>query len=135
MQKAIRGYLIQSLIISGVLAFSYFILYNFGFPQLYTSAVYVLIAILFLINLVFHSFFVRTIIKNNEAFGRRFLASTMLKLLIYLSIILIMIFIRMELIRVLLVSFLVCYLVFTAHEIYSIMEFLKKNSSQHVKSK
>ncbi len=135
MRKAISSYIFQSLIISVILALSYFIFCKFGYPDLYTPKVYFLIAILFTINCLFHSYFVYTILEKNEAFVRRFLASTMLKLLIYLTIIVIMIFTSQALIKVILVSFLILYMVYTAHEIYSILEFLKKNNSQRVKSK
>jgi hypothetical protein len=97
--------------------------------------VYYTIGLLFLINAIFHAFFVNTILHKNEAFVRRFLASTMIKLLIYLTILLVLIFTGQNLIKVILVSFLIFYIVFTAHEIYSIMDFLKKNSSQGVRSK
>jgi hypothetical protein len=94
-----------------------------------------LIGILFAVNVIFHSYLINTLINNNQAFVRRFLASTMLKLLVYLVIILIMIFAGTPQIKIVLVGFLVFYIVYTAHEIYTLMEFLKKNGSQHVKSK
>jgi hypothetical protein len=135
MRKAILGYSLQSMVISFVLAISYFVFYKYGFPQFYTPFVFVLIGLLFAINVVFHSFFVHTVVKKNEAFVRRYLASTMLKLLVYLAVILVMIFSGQPRIKIILISFLVFYIVFTVHEIYTILEFLKKNSSQNVKSK
>lgn len=135
MRKALLGYLSQSLIISLLLAIAYFVFYKYGFSNLYTGSVFLVIALLFVVNGIFHSYFVHTVVNKNEAFVRRFLASTMLKLLLYLSFLLIMIFTGQPQIKVILVSFLIFYLVFTAHEIYSILEFLKKNSSQRVKSK
>lgn len=135
MQKAIVNYILQSLIITFLLSIGYYLFYTYGAPQLYTGNVYLVIGILFFVNIIFHSFFIQTIIKKNEAFVRRFLASTMLKLMIYLISLLIMIFIGLALIKVILISFLICYFVYTAHEISSILNFLKKNSSQHVKSK
>lgn len=135
MRKALLGYLSQSLVISVLLAVAYFVFYTYGFPNLYTKSIFLVIALLFVINGIFHGYFVHTVVYKNEAFVRRFLASTMLKLLLYLSILLIMIFTGQPQIKVILVSFLIFYLVFTAHEIYSIMEFLKKNGSQRVKSK
>lgn len=135
MHKATLGYIFQSFLISLLLAGSYYIFCRFGFPHLQTNVVYTIIGILFFINAMFHCYFVNTIIHKNEAFVRRFLASTMLKLLIYLAVLLILIFTGQNLIKVILVSFLVFYIVFTAHEIYSIMDFLKKNSSQGARSK
>lgn len=135
MFKAILGYSLQSIGISILLGLGYFMFCKYGFPQFYTPNVYLIILFLFLVNALFHSYFVQTVIKKNEAFVRRYLASTMLKLLIYLSILLLMIFTGQALIKVIIVSFLLFYIVFTAHEIFTIMEFLKKNSSQHVKSK
>jgi hypothetical protein len=96
---------------------------------------FMLIGILFAVNVIFHSYLINTLINNNQAFVRRFLASTMLKLLVYLVIILIMIFAGTPQIKIVLVGFLVFYIVYTAHEIYTLMEFLKQNGSQHVKSK
>lgn len=135
MRKAILGYIVQSLIISCILAIAYIILYNYGFPHLYTGSMFILIGILFTVNVLFHSYLINTLIHNSQAFVRRFLALTMLKLLVYLAIILIMIFAKVPNIKIVLVGFLIFYLVYTGHEIYSLMEYLKKNGSQHVKSK
>lgn len=135
MRKAILGYFFQSLIISCILAITYFVFYTYGFPHLYAGSMFMLIGILFAVNVLFHSYLINTLINNNQAFVRRFLASTMLKLMVYLVIILIMIFAGTPQIKIVLVGFLIFYIVYTAHEIYTLMEFLKKNGSQHVKSK
>ncbi len=135
MRKAILGYIFQSLVISLVLALSYFSFYTYGYPQFYTPAVYILIAVVFAVNVLFHSFLIYTAQKNNQAFVRRFLASTMLKLLVYLMVMLVMILIGNPQMKIVLISFLLMYIVFTVHEVYSIMEFLKKNGSQQIKSK
>lgn len=135
MRNAILGYFSQSLVISVLLAVSYFYLSTYVYPQLYTPSFFYIIGIVFLVNLAFHSFLVYTAAQNNKAFVRRFLASTMLKLLVYLTVILVMIFAGNPRIKVVLVGFLLLYIVFTVHEIYSIMEFLKKNGSQQTKSK
>lgn len=134
MQKPILGYLFQSLLISFILAGIYW-LFSQYYPQFYTNRIFVLIAALLVINGCFHAYFIHTVLNKNEAFVRRFLASTMLKLLLYLIIILAMIFTSQPLIKVILVGFLFFYMVYTAHEIYSILQFIKKNSSQHAKSK
>lgn len=135
MRKAILGYFFQSLVISLVLALSYFSFYTYGYPQFYTASIYYLIAIVFAVNVLFHSFLVYTAQKNNQAFVRRFLASTMLKLLVYLMVMLVMILFGNPQMKIVLISFLLMYIVFTVHEVYSIMEFLKKNGSQQIKSK
>lgn len=135
MRKAILGYIFQSLVISLVLALSYFSFYTYGYPQFYTASIYYLIAIVFAVNVLFHSFLVYTAQKNNQAFVRRFLASTMLKLLVYLMVMLVMILFGNPQMKIVLISFLLMYIVFTVHEVYSIMEFLKKNGSQQIKSK
>lgn len=135
MRKAILGYIFQSLVISLVLALSYFSFYTYGYPQFYTASIYYLIAIVFAVNVLFHSFLVYTAQKNNQAFVRRFLASTMLKLLVYLMVMLVMILFGNPHMKIVLISFLILYIVFTVHEVYSIMEFLKKNGSQQIKSK
>lgn len=135
MRKAILGYIFQSLVISFVLALSYFSFYTYGYPQFYTASIYYLIAIVFAVNVLFHSFLVYTAQKNNQAFVRRFLASTMLKLLVYLMVMLVMMLFGNPQMKIVLISFLILYIVFTVHEVYSIMEFLKKNGSQQIKSK
>lgn len=135
MRKAILGYFFQSLVISLVLALSYFSFYTYGYPHFYTASIYYLIAIVFAVNVLFHSFLVYTAQKNNQAFVRRFLASTMLKLLVYLMVMLVMILFGNPQMKIVLISFLLMYIVFTVHEVYSIMEFLKKNGSQQIKSK
>lgn len=135
MRKAILGYILQSFVISLVLALSYFSFYTYGYPQFYSPSIYYLIAVVFAVNVSFHSFLVYTAQKNNQAFVRRFLASTMLKLLVYLMVMLVLILIGTLNMKVVLICFLLLYIVFTVHEIYSIMEFLKKNGSQQIKSK
>lgn len=135
MRKAILQYSLQAILVSILLALSYFLFCEFGFPQFQTNAIYIVIISLFIINAGFHSYSVYTIHYKNEAFNRRFLASTMLKILIYLIIILIMIFTGQPNIKIILVAFLLFYIVYTIHEISSILQYLKKNSSQHIKSK
>lgn len=48
---------------------------------------------------------------------------------------LVMILIGNPQMKIVLLSFLLMYIVFTVHEVYSIMDFLKKNGSQQIKSK
>lgn len=135
MRKAILNYILQSFTISIVLAGSYYLFHKYGFPQFFTSSVYLLIGVLFIINCLFHAFLTHTAVNKSSAFIRYFLASTMLKLFVYIIIILLMVFLGTPLIKVFLVAFLMFYFVYTAHEVFSILQFLKKNSSQHAKSK
>jgi hypothetical protein len=135
MRKAILGYIFQSIVISLILALSYFSFYTYGYPHFYTASIFYLIAIVYLVNVGFHSFLVVTAVKDNQAFVRRFLASTMLKLLVYLIILLTMILVGTPQMKIVLLSFLVLYIVFTVHEVYSIMDFLKKNGAHQIKSK
>jgi hypothetical protein len=135
MRKAILDYIWQSVLIGIMLSVAYYLFCAYGYPQLYTKSIFLLVVTLLVINIGFHSYFVYTAIKKNEAFVRVFLASTMLKLMIYLGFLLFMIFTGQAQIKVVLVSFLFFYFVFTTHEISTILRFLKKNSSAGVKSK
>jgi hypothetical protein len=135
MRKAIQNYLLQSALISFILAFIYYLLVRFGFPQLQTNSVYLEIALLFLVNGGFHIFLVYASESKTNTFIQRFLASTMIKLFIYIVFILAFVFSGIHLIKVFLVSFLICYVVFFIHEISSILQYLKKIDHNRFKSK
>jgi hypothetical protein len=135
MRKAIQGYVLQSLSISLILIIAYYLFGVYGFPQFYTKVVYFVIGAIFLINCAFHAFLVRTATSKGSAFIRYYLASTMFRLLIYIVIILVMIFLAVPLLKVILVSFLFFYIVYTSHEVFSMLQFLKKNSTHDAKSK
>jgi hypothetical protein len=135
MRKAILIYLLQSLLISLLLATSYFIFVQLGYPQLKSNAVYLLIVFLFIINAGFHIFLVYSSEKSSESFTRRFLASTMIKIFIYILFILLAVFSGITQIKVFLVSFLIFYVTFFIHEISSILQYLKKFNNNRFKSK
>lgn len=135
MPKAVINYLYQSIIISVILSITYYLFTHFFFPSYYSVWVYFIILTLFLINAGVFSYLVFTSYNNSEAFTRRFLASTMLKIFAYLIFILAVVFSGIPQIKVFLVAFLLFYVVFTFHEISSILQHLKKISSNRFKSK
>lgn len=135
MRKAFLIYLFQISAISIILSFSAYFFFTYGYPSLKTNSVYWLIGIFFSVNLGFHSLLLFTAEKKSEAFIRRFLAATVIKLFVYLIFILVFIFGGAQNPKVFLISFLILYLIYTSHEVTAILSYLKKFDNNSSKSK
>lgn len=91
------------------------------FNTIYFAAPFVMI-----ITAIFHAILIKGIKTNSKIFINRFLGSSGLKMMLYLIIIILYIFVIQYQAKSFLISFLISYFIFTTIEIITILNFLKK---------
>ena len=89
-----------------------------------------IIALFLIVTLIFHILLVNSSKKRVNKFVQRFLTFTSAKLLLYLIIIVAYIFLNKENAVPFLVIFLILYMIYTFFEIFSILKYIKSNSSE-----
>lgn len=87
----------------------------------------VLLIIFSTVNFVFHLFLIQSFLKRPAVFFRSFLLLTVLKLLVYSSVIIIFILQINKGMTDFLISFLIIYLTFTIFEVFELIKISKKN--------
>lgn len=85
-----------------------------------------IVPFIMLVTIGFHSYLIYTAKKGDRMFISKFIASSGVKLMIYLVSILIYIFSSGENIRFVMIMILISYIVFSFIEIYAILKYLKK---------
>jgi hypothetical protein len=98
------------------------------YPDKYLNGFWTVFLIIGLITFAFHTILVSVSSSRPATFINRFVAFTGMRLLIYLMIILLYVFLINTQIVTFLLTFLVGYFVFTTFEISSILNFLRKKS-------
>jgi len=86
-----------------------------------------LLVIFSAVNFAFHLFLIQSFLKRPAVFFRSFLLLTVLKLLIYSSVIIIFILQINKGMADFLISFLIIYLAFTIFEVFELIKISKKN--------
>lgn len=79
-----------------------------------------------LITILFHTFTIRNAKSNDRTFISKYIASSGLKLIIYLTGILIYIFAIGLYVKFVMIVFLISYVFFSFIEVYSVLRFFKK---------
>lgn len=92
-----------------------------GLTPFYYTAPFIMI-----VTILFHFILLKATNANPKQFISKFLAASGLKMMIYLTVIVIFIFTNRFQAKVFLISFLACYSIYTFIEIYFILKFLKK---------
>jgi len=125
--QPIRKFIIRSLVIAGFCFFLAWILSQTFLKQLNFTGVYLLIPFIMLVTILLHSILIIASKNNPNKFINKFMASSGLKLMLYLVVIIIYVFFVKRDIILFICAFLSLYLMFTVLEISAIINHLKKN--------
>ena len=101
-------------------------LFLFLIPQYYFTYFPVIPAFLLVVTIVVHNFLIRASENDPRKFTSKYLGAMGLKMFIYLTFLVVILFLDTARAVPFLVSFLVTYAAFTIYEVLSILNFLKK---------
>ena len=102
-------------------------LFFFIFPAYYFPYFPVIPAFLLVVTIVVHNFLIRASENDPRKFTAKYLGAMGLKMFIYLTFLVVFLFIDIARAVPFLVCFLVTYVTFTVYEVISILNFLKKD--------
>jgi hypothetical protein len=126
MNIAFKKFVIYSLVASFVLLMGTALVSAFANNQLNTAPVYFVVPFVMIITIIFHSYLLQATKGDAKAFIPKFMASSGIKLMLYLAVIVFYIVWYERDVKVFLTSFLISYIVFTFIEVVFILSHIKK---------
>ena len=125
MNDHLKKFIIRGIIISLILSIAGFFLFITILKEYFSFSFPVLLLVIFLINVLFHRYLIRSAERSNRKFPIKFLGATGIKMGLYLIlIILFVVFDRENAVPFLLV-FMIIYVIFTIFEVVSVLDYLK----------
>ncbi len=125
MNDHLKKFIIRGIIISLILSIAGFFLFITILKKYFSFSFPVLLLVIFLINVLFHRYLIRSAGGSNRKFPVKFLGATGIKMGLYLIlIILFVVFDRENAVPFLLV-FMIIYVIFTIFEVVSVLDYLK----------
>jgi hypothetical protein len=121
-----RKFIITLLILMVILLVLGYASFLFVFPQHYFPHFPVIPAFLFVVTAVVHHYLIRASENDPRRFTSKYLGAMGLKMFLYLVFLVVFLFLDTLHAIPFLVSFLITYAAFTAYEVISILNFLKK---------
>ena len=128
MFKSLRKFTFTLLFIALVITVLGYGTFLFFVPQYYFPYFPVIPAFLLLVTLLVHIYLVRASENDTRKFTAKYLGAMGLKMFIYLIFLIVFLFIDTTRAIPFLVSFLITYAAFTAYEVISILNYLKKDN-------
>jgi len=119
-------FLVQLSILSILIAACIWGWNNYGPVEKHLNALWLILGVFILITTLVHYILVRSVDKNPGSFVRTFMASTSIKLFVYLIIITLYSMFNKSEAVLFIFGFLLMYLLFTGFEVITIMFFLKR---------
>lgn len=129
-QQSFQRFLLISLIVGTLCFLTALAIHQLIFPSKYFVGVYAIIPFVMFITIVVH-YVLMNASKNPRTFVGKFVAFSSLKLLVFLTAILIYAFSIKNEIVAFMISFLITYFIFTILEISAILKFLKKTGTEN----
>lgn len=127
MFKSLRKFTFTLLFIALIITVLGYGTFLFFVPQHYFPYFPVIPAFLLLVTLLAHIYLVRASENDTRKFTAKYLGAMGLKMFIYLIFLVVFLFIDIARAVPFLVSFLITYAAFTAYEVISILNYLKKD--------
>ena len=125
MNNHLKKFIIRGIIISLVLSITGFFLFITILKEYFSFSFPVLLLVIFLINVLFHRYLIRSAGRSNRKFPIKFLSATGIKMGLYLIIIILFVVFDRENAVPFLFVFMIIYVVFTIFEVVSVLDYLK----------
>ncbi len=127
MQDSLRKFSFNLFLLALLLTAAGYGLFLFVVPDSYFPLFPVVPFFLFAVTIVVHIYLVRASGNDSRKFSAKYLGAMGIKLLIYILFLIVFLFLATEHAIAFLVSFLVCYAVFTLVEVVAILKHLKRS--------
>jgi hypothetical protein len=126
MKTELRKFVLQTIIIAVLIILTILFLQFFNVIQYSVQPVFFIVPFIMLVTVAFHTYLIYTAKKGDRMFISKYIASSGLKLMLYLAAILIYIFSKGVNIKFVMIIFLITYIIYSFIEVYSIIKYLKK---------
>lgn len=125
MNNYLKKFIIRGIIISLVLSIVGFFLFITILKEYFSFSFPVLLLVIFLINVLFHRYLIRSAGGSNRKFPVKFLSATAIKMGLYLILIILFVVFNRENAIPFMFVFIILYVVFTIFEVISVLDYLK----------
>ncbi|MBE9511484.1 MAG: hypothetical protein IMY71_11445 [Bacteroidetes bacterium] len=125
MNNHLKKFIIRGIIISLILSIAGFFLFITILKEYFSFSFPVLLLVIFLINVLFHRYLIRSAGGSNRKFPIKFLSATGIKMGLYLILIILFVVFDRENAVPFLFVFMTIYVVFTIFEVVSVLDYLK----------
>ncbi len=125
MNNHLKKFIIRGIIISLILSIAGFFLFITILKEYFSFSFPVLLLVIFLINVLFHRYLIRSAGGSNRKFPIKFLSATAIKMGLYLILIILFVVFNRENAIPFLFVFMILYVVFTIFEVISVLDYLK----------
>lgn len=128
--KHIFAYILGLFIVTSIIAATCLILFKFFGSIICLKHIFFLITLFLFVNILFHFLLINNYLKRPSKFVQIYLLSTVIKLIVYMTVILVYIFNITSGIKCVLLSFLILYLIFSFYEVMLVSSYLKNKTSK-----
>jgi len=125
MNNHLKKFIKRGIIISLVLSIAGFFLFITILKEYFSFSFPVLLLVIFLINVLFHRYLIRSAGGSNRKFPVKFLSATGIKMGLYMILIIIYVVLDRENAIPFLFVFMIIYVIFTIFEVISVLDYLK----------
>ena len=125
MNNHLKKFIVRGIIISLVLSIAGFFLFITILKEYFSFSFPVLLLVIFLINVLFHRYLIRSAGRSNRKFPVKFLSATIIKMGLYLILIILFVVFDRENAVPFLFVFIIIYVIFTIFEVISVLDYLK----------
>jgi hypothetical protein len=125
MNNHLKKFIIKGIIISVALSIAGFFLFITILKEYFSFSFPILLLVIFLINVLFHRYLIRSAGKSNRKFPIKFLSATVIKMGLYLILIILFVVFDRENAIPFLFVFITIYVVFTIFEVISVLDYIK----------
>jgi len=125
MNNHLKKFIKRGIIISLVLSIAGFFLFITILKEYFSFSFPVLLLVIFLINVLFHRYLIRSAGGSNRKFPVKFLSATGIKMGLYLVLIILFVVFDRENAIPFLFVFMIIYVIFTIFEVISVLDYLK----------
>lgn len=126
MNPALKKFLLYSVLAGIILVVGAWSLNSYFKNPLDITPVFFVVPFVMVITALFHSYLIQAAKNDTKSFVNKYMASSGIKLMLYLTVIVLYIVGYHQNIKVFLISFLISYFVFTFIEIIFILSHIKK---------
>lgn len=121
----LKKFITRGIIISLILSIAGFFMFITILKEYFSFSFPVLLLVIFLINVLFHHYLIRSAGGSNRKFPAKFLGATAIKMGLYLVLIILFVVFDRENAVPFLFVFMIIYVVFTIFEVVSVLDYLK----------
>lgn len=121
----LKKFITRGIIISLILSIAGFFMFITILKEYFSFSFPVLLLVIFLINVLFHHYLIRSAGGSNRKFPIKFLSATAIKMGLYLVLIILFVVFDRENAVPFLFVFMIIYVVFTIFEVVSVLDYLK----------